>query len=181
MTLADVCAAVMFVAVVLYALFAGADFGAGFWDLVAGGERRGRPARALIEASIAPVWEANHVWLIFVLVTLWTAFPTAFAPIMSTLYVPLTLAAIGVILRGAAFAFRKETGALRLRRVFGVTFASSSVLTPFMLGAVVGTIASGASRPAPPTAIRSGVGSIRRRCSGERWPSRSARSSRPCT
>jgi cytochrome d ubiquinol oxidase subunit II len=142
-TLAEVCAAVMFVGIALYALLAGADFGAGFWDLVAGGEARGRAPRALIEESIAPVWEANHVWLIFVLVTMWTAFPAAFAPIMSTLYVPLTLAAIGIILRGAAFAFRKETATLPLKRLFGATFASSSVLTPFMLGAVVGAIASG--------------------------------------
>ena len=143
MTLAEVCAAVMFVGIALYALLAGADFGAGFWDLVAGGAERGRAPRALIEESIAPVWEANHVWLIFVLVTLWTAFPTAFAPIMSTLYVPLTLAAVGIILRGAAFAFRKASETLPLRRLFGITFASSSVLTPFMLGAVVGGIASG--------------------------------------
>jgi cytochrome d ubiquinol oxidase subunit II len=143
MTLADTCAAVMFVGIALYALLAGADFGAGFWDLLAGGAERGRAPRALIEESIAPVWEANHVWLIFVLVTLWTAFPAAFAPIMSTLYIPLTLAAIGIILRGAAFAFRKASATLPLRRLFGVTFASSSVLTPFMLGAVVGGIASG--------------------------------------
>jgi cytochrome d ubiquinol oxidase subunit II len=127
----------------LYALLAGADFGGGFWDLVAGRGARGRDARGLIEESIGPVWEANHVWLIFVLVTLWTAFPTAFAPIMSTLYVPLTIAAVGIILRGAAFAFRKASGTMRLRRWFGITFASSSVLTPFMLGAVVGGIASG--------------------------------------
>jgi cytochrome d ubiquinol oxidase subunit II len=143
MTLAEACAAVMFVGITLYALLAGADFGAGFWDLVAGGEERGREQRALIEESIAPVWEANHVWLIFVLVTLWTAFPSAFASIMSTLYVPLTLAAIGIILRGAAFAFRKASETLPLRRLFGATFASSSVLTPFMFGAVVGGIASG--------------------------------------
>ena len=143
MKLADACAAVMFVGIALYALLAGADFGAGLWDLLAGGDERGRAPRALIEDSIAPVWEANHVWLIFVLVTLWTAFPTAFAPIMSTLYVPLTLAAVGIILRGAAFAFRKASATLPLRRLFGVTFASSSVLTPFMLGAVVGGIASG--------------------------------------
>jgi cytochrome d ubiquinol oxidase subunit II len=142
-TLPDVCAAVMFVGIILYALLAGADFGAGLWDLVAGSAEHGQPTRALIEESIAPVWEANHVWLIFVLVTLWTAFPTAFAPIMSTLYVPLTIAAVGIILRGAAFAFRKETATHPLRRLFGVTFASSSVLTPFMLGAVVGGIASG--------------------------------------
>ena len=143
MTLADTCAAVMFAGIALYALLAGADFGAGFWDLLAGGAERGRAPRALIEESIGPVWEANHVWLIFVLVTLWTAFPAAFAPIMSTLYIPLTLAAIGIILRGAAFAFRKASATLPLRRLFGVTFASSSVLTPFMLGAVVGGIASG--------------------------------------
>jgi cytochrome d ubiquinol oxidase subunit II len=142
-TLADVCAAVMFVGIALYSLLAGADFGAGFWDLLAGSAERGREARALIEESIAPVWEANHVWLIFVLVTLWTAFPVAFAAIMSTLYIPLTLAAVGIILRGAAFAFRKASETLPLRRLFGVTFASSSVLTPFMLGAVVGGIASG--------------------------------------
>ena len=143
MTLATTCAAVMFTGIVLYSLLAGADFGAGLWDLVAGGEARGREIRAQIEESIAPVWEANHVWLIFVLVTLWTAFPTAFAPIMSTLFVPLTLAAVGIILRGAAFAFRKESATLPLRRWFGATFALSSVLTPFMFGAVVGGIASG--------------------------------------
>jgi cytochrome d ubiquinol oxidase subunit II len=142
-TLAEACAAVMFVGITLYALLAGADFGAGFWDLVAGDAERGRAPRALIEQSIGPVWEANHVWLIFVLVMLWTAFPSAFAPIMSTLYVPLTLAAIGIILRGAAFAFRKSTDTLPLQRLFGATFASSSVLTPFMLGAVVGGVASG--------------------------------------
>ncbi len=79
MTLANACAAVMFVGIAVYALFAGADFGAGLWDFVAGGDERGRAPRALIEESIAPVWEANHVWLIFVLVTMWTAFPSVFA------------------------------------------------------------------------------------------------------
>jgi cytochrome bd ubiquinol oxidase subunit II len=142
-TLAEACAAVMFVGITLYALLAGADFGAGFWDLVAGDARRGRAPRALIEQSIGPVWEANHVWLIFVLVMLWTAFPPAFASIMSTLYVPLTLAAIGIILRGASFAFRKSIDSMELRQLFGATFASSSVLTPFMLGAVAGGVASG--------------------------------------
>jgi cytochrome d ubiquinol oxidase subunit II len=127
----------------LYALFAGADFGAGFWDLLAQMSQGGAPTRALIEQSIGPVWEANHVWLIFVLVVLWSAFPTAFAPIMSTLYIPLTLAAIGIILRGAAFAFRKAPPSLPLERLFGATFASASVITPFCLGAVVGGIASG--------------------------------------
>jgi cytochrome d ubiquinol oxidase subunit II len=143
MTLANVVAAAMFAGITLYALLAGADFGAGFWDLVAGDAARGAPARALIEESIGPVWEANHVWLIFVLVTLWTGFPSAFAPIMSTLYIPLTLAAVGIILRGAAFAFRKAAGTLSSRRIYGAAFASSSVITPFFLGAVVGGVASG--------------------------------------
>ena len=143
MTLANACAAVMFGGITVYALLAGADFGAGFWDLIAGGSERGKQTRALVEESIGPVWEANHVWLIFVLVVMWTAFPAAFASIMSTLFVPLTLAAIGVILRGAAFAFRKATLTLPLQRFFGATFASASVLTPYMLGSVVGGVASG--------------------------------------
>lgn len=143
MTLANVVAAAMFGGITLYALLAGADFGAGFWDLFAGSAERGGPTRALIEESIGPVWEANHVWLIFVLVTLWTGFPSAFAPIMSTLYVPLTLAAVGIILRGAAFAFRKASRTLATRRLYGIAFASSSVITPYFLGSVVGGVASG--------------------------------------
>jgi cytochrome bd ubiquinol oxidase subunit II len=146
-TLADTCAALMFVGITLYALFAGADFGAGFWDLLAGSPARGQAPRALIEESIGPVWEANHVWLIFVLVVLWTAFPSAFAPIMSTLYVPLTIAAFGIILRGSGFAFRKTAETLPLQRFYGAVFASSSVLTPYMFGAVVGGVASGRVPP----------------------------------
>jgi len=143
MTLAETVLALTWVGVTLYALLAGADFGGGFWDLVAGGAQRGRPQRELIERSIGPVWEANHVWLIFALVVLWTAFPRAFAPIVSTLYIPLTAAAIGIILRGAAFVFRKSVMAFELKRVFGATFAFSSVVTPFFLGAVAGGVASG--------------------------------------
>ena len=143
MSLANVVAASMFAGITLYALLAGADFGAGFWDLVAGGTVRGAPTRALIEESIGPVWEANHVWLIFVLVTLWTGFPSAFAPIMSTLYVPLTLAAVGIILRGSAFAFRKASRTIAARRLYGIAFASSSVITPYFLGSIVGGVASG--------------------------------------
>jgi cytochrome d ubiquinol oxidase subunit II len=141
--LADLVLAAMWVGLTAYALFGGADFGGGWWDLLAGGARRGAPQRELIEHSIGPVWEANHVWLIFVLVTLWTGFPTAFAAIMSTLYVPLTLAAFGVILRGSAFAFRKSVSEVSLKRLFGATFALSSVLTPFCLGTVAGAVASG--------------------------------------
>jgi cytochrome d ubiquinol oxidase subunit II len=143
MNLANGVLALMWIGVTLYAVFAGADFGAGFWDLVAGGARRGAPDRTLIAHRIGPVWEANHVWLIFVLVVFWTGFPRAFAPVMSHLYVPLTLAAVGIILRGAGFAFRNAARSVDVRRVFGATFALSSVLTPFFLGASAGAVASG--------------------------------------
>ena len=150
MTLADVVLVVMWVGLTAYALFGGADFGGGWWDLLAGGAKRGAPQRALIEHSIGPVWEANHVWLIFVLVVLWTGFPPAFAAIMSTLYVPLTLAAFGVILRGSAFAFRKSVSELSLKRLFGATFALSVTwmvcvrwtLAPAAFAAVSVTVAS---------------------------------------
>ncbi|RBY76107.1 cytochrome d ubiquinol oxidase subunit II [Geodermatophilus sp. TF02-6] len=136
-------AVVLFVGVLAYAVLGGADFGAGFWDLTAGGAERGRRPRHLIDETLAPVWEANHVWLIFVLVMLWTAFPTAFAAIMTTLYVPLGLAALGIVLRGSGFAFRKVMVRTDQQRFTGAAFAASSVLTPFFLGTVAGGIASG--------------------------------------
>jgi cytochrome bd ubiquinol oxidase subunit II len=138
----DVVAAILWIGVTLYAMFGGADFGAGMWDLVAGRSERAERARALIDHSIAPVWEANHVWLIFVLVVLWTAFPPAFSAVMTTLYVPLALAALGIVLRGSGFAFRHAlAGPVRApaTRVFGI----SSLLTPFFMGTVVGAVASG--------------------------------------
>jgi cytochrome d ubiquinol oxidase subunit II len=136
-------AVVLFAGVVAYAVFGGADYGAGFWDLTAGGERRGRRPRHLIDASLAPVWEANHVWLIFCLVMLWTGFPGAFAAIMTTLYIPLGLAALGIVGRGSGFAFRKVFVRTDQQRVVGAAFALSSVVTPFFLGTVAGGIASG--------------------------------------
>ena len=127
----------------LYAIFGGADFGAGVWDLLAGGASAARPAvRAQIDRSIGPVWEANHVWLIFVLVVLWTAFPDAFSAIMTTLYIPLALAALGIVLRGSGFAFRHALHG-PVQRPASRVFAVSSVLTPFFMGTVVGAIASG--------------------------------------
>jgi cytochrome d ubiquinol oxidase subunit II len=131
------------VAITFYAIFGGADFGAGIWDLTAGGPARGRRPRDVIEHSIGPVWEANHVWLIFVFVVLWTCFPEAYASIMLTLFVPLTIAALGIVLRGAGFAFRKAVTQLRHQRIFGGAFAISSVLVPYCFGAVAGGIASG--------------------------------------
>jgi cytochrome bd-type quinol oxidase subunit 2 len=145
--LPEVLLGVMFVGLVAYGLFGGADFGAGIWDLLAGGTRRGRRQRELIEHSLGPVWEANHVWLIFVLVVLWTAFSGAFAAVVTTLYIPLTLAAFGMIARGAAFAFRKSVTTLGMRRFFGAAFALSTLVTPIFLGAVVGGVASGRVPP----------------------------------
>jgi cytochrome bd ubiquinol oxidase subunit II len=147
MTLAQALLALTWVGVTAYALLGGADFGGGFWDLVAGRARRGARQRALIERSIGPVWEANHVWLIFAIVVLWTAFPQAFASIASTLYVPLTAAALGIIMRGAGFAFRTTVGEVPLKRLFGGAFALSSVITPFFFGTVAGAIASGRVPP----------------------------------
>jgi cytochrome d ubiquinol oxidase subunit II len=143
MSKADVAAVILWVGVTFYALFGGADFGGGFWDLIAGDAEKGERPRALIQRSLTPVWEANHVWLIFVLVVLWTAFSSAFSAIFTTLYVPIALAALGIVLRGAGFAFRKSIEGLSARRAAGATFALSSVLTPFFMGTVVGAIASG--------------------------------------
>lgn len=143
MTRADIAAGILWVGATLYAIFGGADFGAGLWDLIAGDAETGERPRALIQRSLTPVWEANHVWLIFILVVLWTAFPEAFGAVMSTLYVPLTLAALGIVLRGGGFAFRKSVRRLEYRRAMGALFALSSVLTPFFMGTVVGAIAVG--------------------------------------
>jgi cytochrome d ubiquinol oxidase subunit II len=126
-----------------YAIFGGADFGGGFWDLIAGNAEKGERPRMAIQRSLTPVWEANHVWLIFILVVLWTAFPSVFSAIFTTLYVPLVLAVLGIVLRGSGFAFRKSVEGLQERRAAGATFALSSVITPFFMGCVVGAIAAG--------------------------------------
>jgi cytochrome bd ubiquinol oxidase subunit II len=141
--LADLAAAAIVVGLTAYLVLGGADFGAGFWDLTAGGARRGARVRGLIKIAMGPVWEANHVWLIFVLVVFWTAFPVAFGSVTSTLYVPLFAAAVGIIFRGAAFALRGEAATIAEARALGAAFALSSVLVPFFLGAAVGGIASG--------------------------------------
>jgi cytochrome d ubiquinol oxidase subunit II len=147
MSAADALLTLIWAAVTGYALLGGADFGGGFWDLFAGGAQRGHRRRSLIEHSIGPVWEANHVWLIFALVLTWTGFPSVFAAVASTLYIPLTLAALGIIGRGAGFAFRKVSTTLERQRLFGAVFALSSLITPFFLGAAAGGIASGRVPP----------------------------------
>jgi cytochrome d ubiquinol oxidase subunit II len=140
---AEVVGAILIAVLTLYAILAGADFGGGLWDLLAGGDRRGRAPRALIDETITPVWEANHVWLIFALVVFWSAFPTAFAAVMTAAALPLWLAILGIVLRGAGFAFRKEVEGLRWERLLGAVFALSSLLTPFFMGTVVGAVAAG--------------------------------------
>jgi cytochrome d ubiquinol oxidase subunit II len=142
-TLATLVAVAMFLGVIAYALLGGADFGSGFYDLTAGGSKRGGEIRVLIDHSIGPVWEANHVWLIYILVIWWTGFPETFAATMTTLFIPLMLALAGIVLRGATFAFRKYSATLPQARLFGAIFAGSSLITPFFLGTVAGAIASG--------------------------------------
>jgi cytochrome d ubiquinol oxidase subunit II len=128
-----------------YIVLAGADFGAGFWTLVSAGRKAGgTAARDYMHRAMGPVWEANHVWLIFILVVCWTAYPVAFASMTSTLVVPLFIAAVGIILRGASYALRGQFEFLTGKRlVDDRVFALSSILTPFALGTAIGAIASG--------------------------------------
>jgi cytochrome bd ubiquinol oxidase subunit II len=126
----------------LYTVLGGADFGAGMWELTAGRGSGAERIRDHAHDSMAPVWEANHVWLIFVLTVMWTAYPTAFGSIASTLSIPLFIAAIGITLRGATYALRSGTTGRRELRRIDTIFAASSILTPFALGTVVGSIAS---------------------------------------
>jgi cytochrome d ubiquinol oxidase subunit II len=128
--------------VALYTVLAGADFGAGFWQLVAGRGEHADRVREHAHHSLAPVWEANHVWLIFVLTVFWTAYPKAFGSIASTLAVVLSGALLGIIFRGAAYALRTGAFSARESSVIDTIFSLSSVLTPFTLGAAVGAIAS---------------------------------------
>jgi cytochrome d ubiquinol oxidase subunit II len=132
-------------ALVLYFLFGGADFGGGVWDLLASGPRR-QAQRGAIEHAIGPIWEANHVWLILVVVIVFTGFPRAFAAASVAFHVPLTLFLLGIVFRGASFAFRSfdpggAPGAGRAR--FGLAFSIASVVSPVLLGMVVGAAASG--------------------------------------
>jgi cytochrome d ubiquinol oxidase subunit II len=130
------------IGLVLYTVLAGADFGAGFWQLFAGRGPRAERIREHAHDSMAPVWEANHVWLIFVLTVFWTAYPEAFGSIASTLAVPLFIAGIGVVFRGATYALRSGTSSSRELRLIETAFSISSILTPFALGTVVGGLAS---------------------------------------
>jgi cytochrome d ubiquinol oxidase subunit II len=141
--LPELTAGVALLGLTAYVVLGGADFGAGFWDLTAGGAERGAPVRAMVKRAMSPVWEANHVWLIFVLVVLWTGFPEAFGSITSTLAVPLFLAALGIVLRGGAFALKGEAATIAEARALGAVFALASVIVPFFMGTAAGAIAAG--------------------------------------
>jgi cytochrome d ubiquinol oxidase subunit II len=146
MTVADLLGAAILGALVLYALLGGADLGGGIWDLLASGPRKAEQ-RAAIEHALGPIWEANHVWLILVVVVLFTAFPPAFAAVSIALFVPLVLLLLGIVLRGAAFTFRTyEKEGDRAQDRWGLVFSASSVLAPVLLGVVVGALASGRLR-----------------------------------
>lgn len=143
----------------IYALTAGADFGGGIWDLLASGDRRDRQ-RALIAEAIAPIWEANHVWLILVVVLLFTAFPPAFARLMTVLHIPLSLMLLGIVLRGSAFTFRSyDSRRDSVQRRWGRIFAIASTATPLLLGTILGAVATGAVGQQRPT-IESSFASV---------------------
>jgi cytochrome bd ubiquinol oxidase subunit II len=143
-TLADVVAAALFLALNAYVLLGGADFGGGAWDLLARGPRAERQ-RELIADAIGPVWEANHVWLILALVLLFTCFPPAFARLGTQLHIPLSFVLIGIVLRGSAFTFwRYGAHGDREQRQWGAVFAVASLITPLLLGTSAGAIAAGA-------------------------------------
>jgi cytochrome d ubiquinol oxidase subunit II len=140
--LADIPIVMILVGLAAYAVLAGADYGAGAWTILSGTDALGRRLRDHARHAMGPVWEANHVWLIFVVVICWTAYPKAFGSITSTLAIPLFLIAVGIILRGTAYALRGSLDpaqATVIERLFGL----SSILTPFALGTVAGGIASG--------------------------------------
>ena len=146
MSAADLVAGLLWLSLTAYAVLAGADFGGGVWDLLAAGPRAAEQRRAVAEA-MGPVWEANHVWLIFMITGLFTAFPIAFAVLGTELYLPLTLALVGIVLRGAAFVFRAHgRDALGPLTGWGAIFGGASLLAPFFLGTVAAAVATGAVR-----------------------------------
>src|SRR5271166_1251669 len=141
MQLAILCAALDDLALIAYAVLGGADFGGGVWDLAARGPLAGRQ-RQLIAHALGPVWEANNVWLVFVLVVTWTAFPIVFAALSTALFIPLTLVLVGIIFRGASFAFRWQFGGEKwVSKAWARGFSIGSTITPFFLGCAAGAIA----------------------------------------
>jgi cytochrome d ubiquinol oxidase subunit II len=157
MTPVEIAALVGLAALVLYAVFGGADFGGGVWDLLASGPRRDAQRHAVTEA-IGPVWESNHVWLIFAVVILFTCFPPAFADMATGLNAPLSFALVGIVMRGAAFVFRNyATDSPRLVNVWTVIFGIASLITPFWFGDAIGALATGRYAWLSPFALSTGL------------------------
>jgi cytochrome d ubiquinol oxidase subunit II len=143
MSSAAVVAAILWLALTAYAVLAGADFGGGVWDLFASGPRAAEQRSAVADA-MGPVWEANHVWLIFMITGLFTAFPSTFGVLGLALFLPFTIATLGIVMRGAAFAFRAHgRDAVGASSPWGVVFGVASVVTPFFLGTAAAAVASG--------------------------------------
>ncbi|MCF7785232.1 MAG: cytochrome d ubiquinol oxidase subunit II [Prosthecobacter sp.] len=139
-------AAFVLLSLILYALLGGADFGGGMWDLLACGPRAEQQRKA-IAAAISPIWEANHVWLILVIVLLFSAFPPAFAALMTALHIPITLMLTGIVLRGSAFIFRKyDSQGVGVRHRWGAVFGAACFFTPFFQGMVMGALTTGQIR-----------------------------------
>lgn len=141
--MSELVAFTLLLAVTAYSTAGGVDFGAGIWDLLAGSGPRGRRARELIDHAMAPVWEVNNVWLVLAIVVCWTGFPTLFQDAFASLYPLFTLALVGLVLRGAFFAFRHVADQPRAHRLADIVFGASSVVTPFFFAASLGAIASG--------------------------------------
>lgn len=142
-TLADAIAFVLLLTITAYSVAGGVDYGAGIWDILAGRGPRADRARELIDHAMAPVWEANNVWLVLAIVVCWTGFPLLFESVFGSLYPLFAVALLGLILRGAFFAFRHVLPRPREQRTAGVVFGVSSVLAPFFFAAALGAIASG--------------------------------------
>ena len=141
--LVNLSALVLLMSITAYSVAGGVDFGAGIWDLLAGDSKQGGEARALIDRAMAPVWEANNVWLVFAIVVCWTGFPLLFQSVFASTYPLFSLALLGLVLRGAFFAFRHVSQDHRVERASSLVFGISSVTTPFFFAASLGAIASG--------------------------------------
>src|ERR1700744_1171829 len=142
MTMTSILAVIMVSSLVLYVLLAGADFGAGFWDLLSTGAQKDAQ-RNLIAKAIQPIWEANHVWLILIFVLLFSGFPSAFGDIMILLYGPILLMLLGIVLRGSSFVFRAySSGHDEMQNAWARIFSVSSCLTPVFAGLIVASLSS---------------------------------------
>lgn len=147
MTLEVAIAGILIISLTFYVLMGGADYGAGVWDMLCFGERAPKQ-RALIAEVVGPIWEANHVWLILVIVILFTAWPRAFALVTTDLHIPLVIMLVGIVLRGSAFTFRTyDTKDDSIQRRWSLVFEIGSLVTPIMLGITVGSISAGRMHP----------------------------------